>query len=89
MEPESTRVGIAIPGIKLGVSWSIKELGLERADALRCSMVVALIRSMQPWSGAGARGSLPNFLTLWSRSVKCWDSNSIGDRRGTSRKDWS
>ena len=34
MELESTRVGKGIPGIKLKVSWSIKEFGLERADAL-------------------------------------------------------
>ena len=35
MELESTRVGIGIPGVRLEVSWSIKEFGLERADTLR------------------------------------------------------
>ena len=41
-------------GIKSEVSCMVKEFGLERVDALRCSSTVAPIRSMQPWSSAGA-----------------------------------
>ena len=48
----------------------IKEFGLERVDALRRSSTVALIRSTQPWSSAGAGGLLSNFLTLWQWSRK-------------------
>ena len=58
VEPESTRVGMVISGTKVEVSWSVKEFGLERADALRRSSAVAPTRSMQPWSGAGAQGLL-------------------------------
>ena len=46
----------------------VKEFRLERVDALRRSSAVALIRSMQPWSGTGAGGLLPNFLTPWQQS---------------------
>ena len=68
VEPESTRVGMVIPGTKVEVSWSVKELGLERADVLRRSSTEAPTRSMQPWSGAGAKGLLPIFLAPWQRS---------------------
>ena len=61
VEPESTRVGMVIPGTKAEVSWSVKEFGLERADALRRSSTEAPTRSTQPWSGAGAKGLLPIF----------------------------
>ena len=30
VKPESTRVGMAIPGTEAEVSWSVKEFGLER-----------------------------------------------------------
>ena len=68
VEPESTRVGMIIFGTEVEVSWSVKEFGLERADALRRSSAVAPTRSMQPWSGAGAQGLLPIFLAPWQRS---------------------
>ena len=68
VEPVSTRVGMVISGTKVEVSWSVKEFGLERADALRCSSAVAPTRSTQPWSGAGAEGLLPIFLAPWQRS---------------------
>ena len=68
VEPESTRVGMAISRTKVEVSWSVKEFGLERADALRRSSAVAPTRSTQPWSGAGAQGLLPIFLASWQRS---------------------
>ena len=67
VEPVSTRVGIGILGIRLEVSWSIKQLGLERVDALRS--VVAPIRSTQPWSSARVRGLLPNFWLHGNRVV--------------------
>ena len=54
----------------------VKEFGLERVDALRCSSTVAPIRSMQPWSGTGAGGLLPNFLTPWQ-----WSPTSPGWQR--------
>ena len=68
VEPESTRVGMVIPGTKVEVSWSVKEFGLERADVLRRSATEAPTRSMQPWSGARAKGLLPIFLAPWQRS---------------------
>ena len=68
MEPESTRVGMVIPGTQVEVSWSVKEFGLERASVLRRSSAVAPTRSTQPWSSAGAEGLLPIFLTPWQRS---------------------
>ena len=68
VEPESTKVGMVIPRTKVEVSWSVKEFGLERADALRRSSTEALTRSMQPWSGARAEGLLPIFLAPWQRS---------------------
>ena len=45
VEPESTRVGMIISGTEVEVSWSVKEFGLERADALRRSSAVAPTRS--------------------------------------------
>ena len=68
VEPESTRVGMVIPGTKVDVSWSVKEFGLERADALRRSSTEAPTRSTQPWSGGRAKGLLPIFLAPWQRS---------------------
>ena len=68
VELESTRVVMIIFGTEVEVSWSVKEFGLERADALRHSSAIAPIRSMQPWSGAGAQGLLPIFLAPWQRS---------------------
>ena len=68
VEPESTKVMRVTEGIKSEVSCMVKEFGLERVDALRRSSTVAPIRSMQPWSGAGAGGLLPNFLTPGQRS---------------------
>ena len=68
VEPESTRVVMIIFGAKVEVSWSVKEFGLERADALRHSSAIAPTRSTQPWSGAGAQGLLPIFLAPWQRS---------------------
>ena len=68
VEPESTRVVKIIFGTEVEVSWSVKEFGLERADALRRSSAIALTRSTQPWSGAGAQGLLPIFLAPWQRS---------------------
>ena len=68
VEPESTKVSMVIPGTKVEVSWSVKEFGLERADALGCSSTEAPTRSMQPWSGARAKGLLPIFLAPWQRS---------------------
>ena len=65
MELESTRVGIVIPGIRLELSWSIKEFGLERVVALRYGSVVAPRGLTQPWSSTGAGGLLPNFLIPW------------------------
>ena len=65
---ESTKVSMEIPGIKAEVSWSVKELGLERADALRRSSTEAPTRSTQPWSSAGAGGLLPILLAPWWRS---------------------
>ena len=62
VELESTKVGMVIPGTKVEVSWSVKEFGLERADALRRSSTEAPTRSMQPWSSAGAEGLLPIFF---------------------------
>ena len=41
VEPESTRVGMVIPGTKVEVSWSVKEFGLERADVLSRSSAEA------------------------------------------------
>ena len=68
VEPESTKVMKVTEGIKSEVSCMVKEFGLERVDALRHSSTVALTTSTQPWSGAGAGGLLPNFLTPWQRS---------------------
>ena len=68
VEPESTRVAMVTEGIRSEVSCMVKEFGLERVDVLRHSSAVALIRSMQPWSGARARGLLPIFLAPWQRS---------------------
>ena len=68
VELESTRVGMVRPGSKVEVSWSVKEFGLERADALRRSSAEAPTRSTQPWSGAGIKGLLPIFLAPWQRS---------------------
>ena len=68
VEPESTRVVMIIFGTEVEVSWSVKEFGLERADALRRSSAIAPTRSTQPWSGAGAQGLLPIFLAPWQRS---------------------
>ena len=68
MEPESTKVTMVMEGIKSEVSCMVREFGLERVDELRHSSTVAPIRSMQPWSGAGAGGLLPNSLTLGQRS---------------------
>ena len=68
VEPESTKVTRVTEGIKLEVSCIVKEFRLERVDALRHSSTVAPIRSMRPWSSTGAKGLLPNFLTLWQRS---------------------
>ena len=79
VEPESTRVGMVIPATKVEVSWSVKEFGLETADALRCSSTEAPTRSTQPWSGAGAEGLLPIFLTPWQRS--CCPGFSLQSRR--------
>ena len=67
VELESTKVTRVTKGIK-EISGMVKEFGLERVDALRRSSTVAPIRSMQPWSGTGASGLLPNFLTPWQRS---------------------
>ena len=66
VKPESTRVGMIIPGTKAEASWSVKEFGLERADMLRHSSTKAPTRSTQPWSRAG--GLLPIFLAPWQRS---------------------
>ena len=63
-----TRVYQGDEGIKSEVSCMVKEFGLERVDALRRSSTVVPIRSTQPWSGTGAEGLLPYFLTLWQRS---------------------
>ena len=49
-------------GINSEVSRSVREFGLERADALRCNSVSALMGSMQPSVGAGVGGLLKNFL---------------------------
>ena len=68
VELESTRVGMIIFGTEVEVRWSVKEFGLERADALRRSSAVAPTRSTQPWSSAGAQGLLPIFLAPWQRS---------------------
>ena len=68
VEPEFTKVTRVTEGIKLEVSCMVKEFGLERVDVLRHSSTVVLIRSMQPWSGTGAGGLLPNFLTPWQWS---------------------
>ena len=68
VEPESTKVTMVTEGIKLEVSYMVKEFGLERMYALRHSSTVTPIRSMQPWSRAGAGGLLPNFLTPWQQS---------------------
>ena len=65
MEPESTRVAMVMEGIRSHVSCMVKEFGLERVDALRGSSAVVLIRSMQPWSSAGAGGCCLFFLTPW------------------------
>ena len=70
MEPEPTRVGMVIPRTKVEVSWSVKEFGLERADALRCSSAVAPTRSTQPWSSAGAQGLM--FFWLLGRGAVVW-----------------
>ena len=48
VEPESARVVMIIFGAKVEVSWSVKEFGLERADALRRSSAIAPTRSTQP-----------------------------------------
>ena len=74
VEPESTKVTRVTEGIKSEVSYMVKEFGLERVDVLRRSSTVAPIRSTQPWSGAGAGGLLPNFLTpgQWSRTSPGW-----------------
>ena len=58
-------------GIRLEVSGTVKEFGLERVDALRRSSTVVLIRSTQPWSSTGAGKLLPNFLTPWQQSWTC------------------
>ena len=79
VEPESTRVGMVIPGTKVEVSWSVKEFGLERVDALRRSSTEALTRLTQPWSGAGAKGLLPIFLAPWQRS--CCPEFSLRSQR--------
>ena len=68
VETESTKVTRVTEGVKLEVSCMVKEFGLERVDALRCSSTVAPTRSTQPWSGAGTGGLLPNFLTPWQQS---------------------
>ena len=69
VEPESTRVVMIIFGAKVEISWSVKEFGLERADALRRSSAIAPTRSTQPWSGAGAQGLLPIFWLLGRGAV--------------------
>ena len=79
VEPESTRVGMVIPGTKAEVSWSVKEFGLERVGALRHSSTEALTRSTQAWSGAGAKGLVPIFLAPWQRS--CCLGLSLRSRR--------
>ena len=61
VEPESTSVAMVMEGLRLEVSCRVKEFGLERVDALRCSSAVAPMRSTQPWSSAGAGGLLPIF----------------------------
>ena len=66
---DTISVAIVMEGLRSEVSCNVKEFGLERADALRCSSTEALMRSMQPWSGAGAGGLLPIFLTLWQQSL--------------------
>ena len=71
VEPESTRVDMVIPRTKVEVSWSVKDFGLERVDALRCSSTEAPTRSTQPWSGAGAKGLLPIFWLL-GRGAVVW-----------------
>ena len=71
MELESTRVTMVTEGIKSEVSGIVKEFGLERVDALRCSSTVVLIRSTQPWSGTRTGGLLPNYLTPWQQSWTC------------------
>ena len=68
VEPEATRVAMVMEEIRFEVSCMVKEFGLERVDALRCSSAVAPIRSTQPWSSAGAGGLLPIFLTPWQQS---------------------
>ena len=68
VEPESTKVSKGTQGIKSEVSCMVNEFGLERVDVSRRSSTVAPTRSTQPWSGAGAGGLLPNFLTLWQQS---------------------
>ena len=47
VEPESTSVAMVTEGIRSEVSYRVKEFGLERVDALRCSSAIALMRSSQ------------------------------------------
>ena len=42
VEPEFTSVAIVMEGIRLEVSCNVKEFGLERVNALRCSSTEAL-----------------------------------------------
>ena len=50
VEPESTRVTRVTEGIKLKVSYIVKEFGLERVDALRHSSIVVNTTLVQCWS---------------------------------------
>ena len=68
VELESTSVAMVTEGIRSEVSCRVKEFGLERVDALRCSSAVAPMRSTQPWSSARAGGLLSISLTPWQQS---------------------
>src|SRR3979490_2271969 len=62
-------------GISSEVSHIVRELGLERVDALSHNSIIAPMSSMPPSVGAGVRGLLKNFLNprlVWHQSSCFW-----------------
>ena len=55
--------------------------------ALRCQFYNGLLPQIK--DGISRFGKPDNLQELRTLSVKCWDSNSMGTKGGTSRRDWS
>ena len=58
------RVRIGVFGIRSEVTEIVREFGLERADALSCGSIGALVSLTQSSVSAELRGLLMDFLTL-------------------------